>query len=80
MSAPDRREMIDRAGKALSIRRQRALAGVSRSGVYRPERPANGNGPGDHASVLASMVQWGRCLTSCPASANWLGVGGLTRQ
>ena len=30
MSAPDRREMLDRADAALSIRRQRALLGVAR--------------------------------------------------
>jgi putative transposase len=41
MSAPDRREMLDRADKTLSIRRQCALAGVARSGVYRAKKPAN---------------------------------------
>ena len=35
MSAPDRRAMLDRADKALSVRRQCALLGVARSGVYR---------------------------------------------
>ena len=39
MSAPDRRAMLDRADKTLSIRRQCALAGVSRSGVYRLRKP-----------------------------------------
>lgn len=43
MSAPDRREMLDRVGKALSVRRQCALLGVARSGVYRPVKPANDN-------------------------------------
>ena len=43
MSAPDRRAMLDRADTALSIRRQCALLGVARSGVYRPPRPANDN-------------------------------------
>ena len=43
MSAPDRRAMLDAATKALSIRRQCALLGVARSGVYRPPRPANDN-------------------------------------
>jgi putative transposase len=38
MSAPDRREMLDRADKTLSIRRQCALIGVARSGVYRPKK------------------------------------------
>ena len=43
MSTPDRREMLDRDDKALSIRRQCALLGVARSGVYRPKKPANDN-------------------------------------
>ena len=40
MSTPDRRGMLDRADKALSIRRQCMLLGIARSGVYRPPRPA----------------------------------------
>ena len=43
MSAPDRGEMLDRADKALSIRRQCALLCVARAGVYRAKRPANDN-------------------------------------
>jgi putative transposase len=43
MSAPDRRAMLDRADKALSVRRQCALLGVARSGVYRERKPANDN-------------------------------------
>ena len=43
MSVPDRRAMLDRKGRALSIRRQCALLGLARSGVYRPPRPANDN-------------------------------------
>ena len=35
MSAPDRRAMVERLGKDLSVRRQCALVGVARSGVYR---------------------------------------------
>ncbi|WP_256441741.1 IS3 family transposase [Bradyrhizobium sp. sGM-13] len=35
--------MLDRADKALSIRRQCVLLGIARSGVYRPPRPANDN-------------------------------------
>jgi putative transposase len=35
--------MLDRADKALSIRRQCMLLGIARSGVYRPPRPANDN-------------------------------------
>jgi putative transposase len=41
MSAPDRKEMLDRAAQTLSIRRQCALIGVARSGVYRSRQPAN---------------------------------------
>ena len=37
MSAPDRRAMVERPGKHLSVRRQCALVGVARSGVYRPK-------------------------------------------
>src|ERR1700733_14267677 len=40
MSAPDRRAMVERPGKDLSVRRQCALVGVARSGVYRPKRIA----------------------------------------
>jgi len=43
MSAPDRRAMLDRADKALSVRRQCGLLGVARSAVYRARRPANDN-------------------------------------
>ncbi len=44
MSAPDRRAMLDRADRAaLSVRRQCALLGVARSGVYRAPKPANDN-------------------------------------
>ena len=35
MSAPDRRAMVERPGEDLSVRRQCALVGVARSGVYR---------------------------------------------
>jgi len=43
MSAPDRRAMLDRGDKALSVRRQCALLSVARSGVYRARQPANDN-------------------------------------
>ncbi len=39
MSAPDRRKLVDRKHRALSIRRQ----WIARSGVYRPRRAANDN-------------------------------------
>src|SRR5208337_348887 len=35
MSAPDRRAMVERPGKELSVRRQCALLSLTRSGVYR---------------------------------------------
>src|SRR5271167_2030383 len=37
MSAPDRRAMVERPGKDLSMRRRCALVGVARSAVYRPK-------------------------------------------
>jgi putative transposase len=43
MSAPDRRELIDREHGALSIRRQCELLGIARSGVYRLAPAANDN-------------------------------------
>jgi len=43
MSAPDRRALLDPAYGKLSIRRQCALLGVARSGVYRQRQPANDN-------------------------------------
>jgi putative transposase len=39
MSTPDRREMLDRTDKKLSVRRQCALLGLARSGVYRVPAP-----------------------------------------
>ena len=41
MSAPDRRAKLDRDHPSLSIRRQCAMLGLARSGVYRRPRPAN---------------------------------------
>jgi putative transposase len=41
MSAPDRRAKLDRDHPQLSIRRQCAMLGLARSGVYRLPRPAN---------------------------------------
>ena len=43
MSAPDRRAKLDREHADLSIRRQCAMLGLARSGVYRKPRPANEN-------------------------------------
>ena len=50
MSAPDRRAMLDRADRTLSLRRQCALLGVARSGVYRPRTPPNDND--------AALMRW----------------------
>lgn len=41
MSASDRRALMDCGHRRLSIRRQCALLGVARAGVYRPARPAD---------------------------------------
>jgi putative transposase len=43
MSAPDRRALLDRDHDLLSIRRQCALLGLARSGVYRSPSAANDN-------------------------------------
>ena len=36
MSRPDRLAMVDRGHAAVSVRRQCALLGVGRAGIYRP--------------------------------------------
>ena len=43
MSKADRETKLDRAHQTLSIRRQCALLGLARSGVYRPKAAANDN-------------------------------------
>ena len=43
MSASNRRAKLDRDHPDLSVRRQCAMLGVARSGVYRKPRPANDN-------------------------------------
>jgi putative transposase len=43
MSAPDRRELVERNKARLSVRRQCELLGIARSGVYRPPPAANDN-------------------------------------
>jgi hypothetical protein len=40
MSAPDRRAKLDRDHPQVSMRRQCAILGIARSGVYRLARPA----------------------------------------
>ena len=46
MSVPDRRAMVERPGKDLSVRRQCALLSLARSGVYRPKPVAGGGRSG----------------------------------
>lgn len=62
MSTADRRAMIERPGKDLSVRCQCALLNLARSGVYRP-KPA----PHSPASLkpLASRFRW------TDAGASW---------
>jgi putative transposase len=43
MSVPDRRALLDRADRSVSIRRQCQLLGLARSGVYRRPAAANDN-------------------------------------
>ena len=50
MSAPDRRAKLDRDHPRLSIRRQCAMLGIARSGVYRLPRPANDDDSGADAA------------------------------
>ena len=59
MSAPDRRALVDRDPRKPSIRRQCALLGVARSGIYRGARPANDND-------LALMRQLDELFTGWP--------------
>ncbi len=58
MSAPDRRAMLDRAAGALSLRRQCALVGVARSGVYRARKPANDNDAGLMRRIDELFTAW----------------------
>ncbi len=58
MSAPDRRAMLDRADGALSVRRQCALLGVARSGVYRARKPANDNDAGLMRRIDELFTAW----------------------
>jgi putative transposase len=41
MSAPDRRAKLERDHPLLSVRRQCAMLGIARSGVYRLPHPGN---------------------------------------
>ncbi len=58
MSAPDRRAMLDRADKSLSVRRQCALLSVARSGVYRTHKPANDNDAAPMRRIDELFTAW----------------------
>jgi putative transposase len=50
--------MLDRADRALSLRRHCALLGVARSGVYRPVKPANDNGAALMRRIDERFTAW----------------------
>jgi putative transposase len=58
MSASDRRALVDRNAPSLSIRRQCALLGVARSGVYRMSCPANDNDLGLMRQIDELYMAW----------------------
>jgi putative transposase len=57
MSAPDRRALVERGDK-LSIRKQCVLLGVTRSGLYRPPRPANDDDLGLMRRIDELFTAW----------------------
>jgi len=59
MSAPDRRARLDRGHERLSVRRQCALLGLARSGVYRPPAPTR-------EDDAAAMRRIDGLYTDCP--------------
>ena len=63
MSAPDRRAMVERPGKDLSVRRRCALVGVARSAVYRPKPVARA----DDLAVMRRIDELHLELPSLPA-------------
>lgn len=58
MSVPDRRAKLDRGHPGLSIRRQCAMLGLARSGVYRRPRPANDNDLGLMRRIDELFLRW----------------------
>ena len=58
MSAPDRRLTLDRDHPTLSLRRQCALLGVARSGVYRQRRAANDDDLALMRRIDALFLRW----------------------
>ena len=67
MSAPDRRAMVERPGKDLSVRRQCALLSVARSGVYRPKPVAGA----DDLAVMRRIVELHLELPSARRHPPW---------
>jgi putative transposase len=59
MSTPDRRSRLDREHTDLSVRRQCALLGLARSGVYRAPRPVNDDDLGGITVSVYKMSQAG---------------------
>ena len=74
MSAPDRRALVDRGHDALSVRRQCALLGVARSGVYRARRPASENDLALMRRIDALFTAWP--FLGSRRMAQMLGAGG----
>jgi len=58
MSAPDRRARLDPDHSGLSMRRQCALLGLARSGVYRQPAPANDNDLALMRRIDAVFMAW----------------------
>ena len=58
MSTSDRKALLDRGHGTLSVRRQCALVGVARSGVYRTPRPANDNDLALMRRLDALFTRW----------------------
>ena len=58
MSTPDRKAMLDRDRRDLSIRRQCVLLSLARSGVYRPQRPANDDDLALMRRIDALFMAW----------------------
>ncbi len=79
MSALDRRAMLDHADKTLSIRRQCALIGVARSGVYRPKKLANDNAAALMRRIDELFTAW-PFLDSCRMTAMLCAEGSIINR
>jgi putative transposase len=58
MSAPDRGAKLDRDHPLLSVRRQCAMLGIARSGVYRLPHPANDDDPALLRWIDEMFTRW----------------------